>query len=238
VKRLLVSIILLSIGFLVLSQVFAADLSDRRETETRSRSAKNGRISRARNGEEENSLIADLEFLADPNAVKTRLKEYEGLEKDLEKVSKASTKEMREWGQGLVEERTDLAEAASKQAVDELVFLRQIAVEEGALKTAAAIDGLLLDRQERYGRVSRKIEMAMRRSGRFERGTMRGSRRDLRGPYRGRGQDMYEERTYRNSPRDRYRDRSGIRDRELDDRDSERRSSRRSEPEAEDSGDY
>ena len=36
VKRLLVSIILLSIGFLVLSQVFAADLSDRRETETES----------------------------------------------------------------------------------------------------------------------------------------------------------------------------------------------------------
>jgi hypothetical protein len=212
VKRFLVSMIVLSIGFLILSQVFAAEVSDRRDTEMRSKSPRYDRVGRARNGEEENSLVAELEFLADANAVKARLKKHEGLEQELEKVSKASTKEMRQWGQGFVEERMDLAESVNQQVIDELVFLRQIAVEEGALKTAAAIDGLLLDREQRYEKISRKIDMAMRRSGRFERGTMRGSRRDLRGRYRGRGQDMYEEPMYRNDPRDSSRDRGRTRD--------------------------
>jgi hypothetical protein len=229
--------IVLSIGFLILSQVFAADVNDRGETEPRSKSAKYGRVSKALSGEEEKSLIAGLEFLADPNTVKSKLKKYEGLEEELEKVNKASAKEMREWGQGLVEERMNLAEAANKQAVDELVLLRQVAVEEGALKTAAAIDGLLLDRQDRFEKVSKKIGIAIRRSGRLERGTMRGSRRDLRGRTRGRGQNMYDEQ-YRNGARDSYRDRSRIRDRELEERDMQRRSSRRSDREPEDSADY
>ncbi|HUT29258.1 MAG TPA: hypothetical protein VMX13_05655 [Sedimentisphaerales bacterium] len=223
-KRFVISIIVLSIGLFILSQVFAADVNDRSKSEPPSRSAKSGRISKAPGGEGENSLIGDLEFLADPNAVKTKLKKYKGLEQELDKVTKASAKEMREWGQGLVEERMDLAEAVNKQTVAELVFVRQVAVEEGALKTAAAIDGLLLDRQDRFEKVSKKIEMAMRRSDRLERGTVRGSRRDLRGRYRGRGQDMYEEPTYRNGARDTYRDRSRIRDRELEERDMERRS--------------
>lgn len=213
-KRFIVSITVLSVGLLILTQVFAADIRDRRETDIRGRSARYDRISRARNAEEENSLVADLEFLADANAVKERLKKHEGLEQELENVDKASAKEMREWGQGFVEERMDLAESVNQQVVDEFVFLRQIAVEEGALKTAAAIDGLLLDRQQRFEKISKKIDMAMRRSGRFERGTIRGGRRDLRGAYRGRGQDMHEGRAYRYNPRDRYGDRSRTGDEE------------------------
>jgi hypothetical protein len=40
VKRLISAMLILFVGFMVLSQVFAADLNDRREQETRSRTGR------------------------------------------------------------------------------------------------------------------------------------------------------------------------------------------------------
>jgi len=211
VKRLIVAMLIVSLGLIVLGQVFAAEFNDRRAVETRSRYASR---SRTRAVADVNSVTEELDFLADPNEVKTKVKEYEGLEKALEKVTKGSLREMREWGRGPVEERIELAELVQEQAVDELVLIHQIAVEEGALKTAAAVEALLLDRQQRFEKIFGRLERSMRRAERFERSRMRG-RRDMRYRYRepDGNQQMYDEEMYRNGQRDRYRDRGYPRDR-------------------------
>ena len=45
-----------------------------------------------------------------------------------------------------------------KQITAEFKFLRELAIKEGAAKTTAAIDGILLDRQERFKDVIEKLE--------------------------------------------------------------------------------
>jgi hypothetical protein len=45
-----------------------------------------------------------------------------------------------------------------KQITAEFKFLRELAIKEGAVKTTAAIDGILLDRQERFKDVIEKLE--------------------------------------------------------------------------------
>jgi hypothetical protein len=170
VKRLILAMLILLIGFMVLSQVFAADLNDRREQETRSRTSRPEREVRSEARADAKSVRPELDFLADANAIKTKLQEHEGLEKALGKVTKGGLKEGREWGRGPVEERIELADLVHKQVVDELVFLRQVAVEEGALKTVAATEALLLDRQERFEKVFGKLERSMRRAERSGRG--------------------------------------------------------------------
>ena len=203
VKRLILAMLILFVGFMVLSQVFAADLNDRREQETRSRTGRYERDVRSEAGADTNPVREELDFLVDSNGIKTKLKEFEGLEKALGKVTKGGLKEGREWGRGPVEERIELADLVHKQVVDELVFLRQVAVEEGALKTVAATEALLLDRQERFEKVFGKLERSMRRAERSGRG--RRGRRDMRYRYRepGGNQQMHDERTYRNGQRDR-----------------------------------
>jgi hypothetical protein len=203
VKRLVLAMLILFVGFMVLSQVFAADLNDRREQETRSRTGRYERDVRREAGADANPVREGLDFLADPNGIKSKVKEHEGLEKALGKVSKGGLKEGREWGRGPVEERIELADLVHKQIVDELVFIRQVAVEEGALKTVAATEALLLERQERFEKVFGKFERSMRRAERSGRG--RRGRRDTRYRYRepGGNQQAYDERTYRNGQRDR-----------------------------------
>jgi hypothetical protein len=178
-------------------------LNDRREQETRSRTGRYERDVRSEAGADTNPVREELDFLADSNGIKTKLKEFEGLEKALGKVTKGGLREGREWGRGPVEERIGLADLVHKQVVDELVFLRQVAVEEGALKTVAATEALLLDRQERFEKVFGKLERSMRRAERSGRG--RRGRRDMRYRYRepGGNQQTYDERTYRNGQRDR-----------------------------------
>jgi hypothetical protein len=203
VKRLILAMLVLFIGFMVLSQVLAADLNDRREQETRIRTGRHERDVRSEARADAKSVRQELDFLADPNAISAKVKEHEGLEKALGKVTKGGLKEGREWGRGPVEERIGLAELVHKQVVDELVLIRQVAVEEGALKTVAASEALLLDRQERFEKVFGKLERSMRRAGRSGRG--RRGRRDMRYRYRepGGNQQAYDERTYRNGQRDR-----------------------------------
>jgi hypothetical protein len=204
VKRLVLAMLILFIGFMVLSQVFAADLNDRREQETRSRTARHERDVRSEARAGAKSFRQELDFLADPNTIRAQVQDHEGLEKALAKVTKGGLKEGREWGRGRVEERIELADLVHKQVVDELVFLRQVAVEEGALKTAAATEALVLGRQERFEKVFGRLERSMRRAERSGRGRGRG-RRDSRYRYRepGGNQQAYDERTYRNGQRDR-----------------------------------
>jgi hypothetical protein len=94
----------------------------------------------------------------DVNSVKARIEKFEGLGGALELINKESGDEIREWTRGRLDDRLELALAMQKQITAELKFLRELAVKEGATETAAAIDGMLLDRQQRFKGVIEELE--------------------------------------------------------------------------------
>ena len=106
--------------------------------------------------------------ITDPNAVKTKTKESEKLEKALERINRESQKEIRLWMHTGVENRKGLAKAVQKQVVTELSFIRDFALEEGAVRTVEAIDRLLADRNERFEKMVKRMatEEKVRRSDR------------------------------------------------------------------------
>jgi hypothetical protein len=156
-------------------------------------------------------LGKDVEFMADSNtasAIRAKLKKFEGLEKGLEKVNQKSKDEVSEWTRGIgtkkvriddedtLEDRIDLGGDVQRQVIRELVFLRGIAVKEGAKETAAAIEGLLLDRQQRYEKIFDKMNEAterIRQRDREERKRKR-SERKIRDRSRDRDRDNYRDR--------------------------------------------
>lgn len=99
----------------------------------------------------------------DPNAAKAPYQMFKGLEMVLVELNEAGEKETREWTRGKAEDRTNLASFVHEQIVKELNFIRELAVEEGAVKTTAAIDGLLMMRQERFDRIIERLEEMRRR---------------------------------------------------------------------------
>ncbi len=138
----------------------------------------------------------------DPNAVKAKIKEYEGLEKSLQDLAKkgqgvcdrchgSSAQARRPQSMGDRDERTarertsgrgegmtrermggrggsrigSLVKAMHSQAGVELELIRKLAAEEGAKKTIAAIDGLLLNRQERLKDAAKKSQQQRRSAG-------------------------------------------------------------------------
>ncbi|MGA1980619.1 MAG: OadG family protein [Sedimentisphaerales bacterium] len=107
---------------------------------------------------EHKEKTADANAIADPNAVRTKIKEFEGLGEALEKINAESSSEISEWTRGRLDDRLDLALAMQKQITAEFKFLRELAVKEGAVQTTAAIDGILLDRQERSKGVIEELE--------------------------------------------------------------------------------
>ncbi|HUW19609.1 MAG TPA: hypothetical protein VMW16_09925 [Sedimentisphaerales bacterium] len=207
-KRLFVSTLIIVGGLFVLAQGFAAEENEGSKiTEKRSSVSRRSPTRARRDRADANSVAAELKSLEDANAVKTNLRKFEGLEKAVDDLSRGGRKEIREWTQSTAEENVDLAKAVHEQAIDELAFIRKLASEEGALKTTAAIDALLLDRQERYGKMLDKMEAnekRMRRSDRDYRRT-RGRIRNPRDRYR--EQDMYgEQNMYRGRETEPYGD--------------------------------
>jgi len=95
----------------------------------------------------------------EPNAPKEP-NEIDKLKKSFESINKNSQKETQEWTRNMAENRRTLAEAVRDQVADELKFIRDIAVKEGAIKTAAAIDIVLADRNERYAKIVEKAAKA------------------------------------------------------------------------------
>ncbi|MFA5238711.1 MAG: hypothetical protein WC476_03245 [Phycisphaerae bacterium] len=129
---------------------------------------------------EVNTVIDANEVAAHANSVKAKINGFEGLSEALSGINTAGADEILEWTRGRLDNRYDLILAAQKQTDAELNFLREIAAKEGALKTTAAIDGILLDRQERFKsvveelkskseRLQRRNEMMERRKEREER---------------------------------------------------------------------
>jgi hypothetical protein len=112
------------------------------------------------------NTVADANAIADPNAVRAKIEEFEGLGDALKQIDVASSDEISKWTLSR-EEKLNLALAVQKQITAEFKFLRELAVKEGAAKTTAAIDGILLDRQERFKDVIEKLEKETERYRRF-----------------------------------------------------------------------
>jgi WD40 repeat protein len=93
----------------------------------------------------------------DPNAVKAKIKTYEGLEKELKTVDRLGIREMRGWITKLNATSPILAKAVYQQVTEELKLTRKIAIEETAAKTTVAIDGLLVSRNERLGKLAKQM---------------------------------------------------------------------------------
>ena len=201
-KRLLMLLSVLLLVFFVVVDVVAVARTRGYRTPSRQRGSGYGAVRRPMRRIDPNSLISLPEFLSDSNAIKAQVKAFEGLDKALEKVDTQSRDETRQWMRGPVEEGMKLAQAVQEQVVEELTLVRELAVKDGAKKTVAAIDALMLERHQRYGMMLTRMERERRKMLYGEQG--RGDRYDERDAGR---RGMYDE-------RDRYGDRGRYGDRD------------------------
>lgn len=119
----------------------------------------------------------------DPNVVYAAIRAYPGLDQELRQVGRGSRTEVAEWRRlqenlasaTAVDNRSRMTREVQKQVALELGLLRKIAAEEGAKKTVAAIDGVLLYRQFRLDNLNKQLQED-RRAARATSGSTRSSR--------------------------------------------------------------
>ncbi len=75
-----------------------------------------------------------------------------------DQLDRETQEEVRQWMQVTIDRKDDLAKTVHQQILAEMGSVRAVAVEEKAKKTTAAIDGLLLARQERHDEFLRKMQ--------------------------------------------------------------------------------
>jgi len=132
------------------------------------------------------------EPVVDANAVMERIKAFEGLPEALDLVDRRGRYEVREWLELRRDNRLELAAAVHKQVRAETRLIQEVAQEESAQKTTAALDTFLSEREQRLKRLTQEMreqarELRMGRSGLGRRG----------GTSSGRGQRYPQERTGR-----------------------------------------
>lgn len=104
--------------------------------------------------------------LGDPNAVRAKIEEFDGLREALDEVINKSRTEERSWLQRRIDNRTSLARAVQAQVEAELTFARTCAIGEKAKKTTAAVDDVLAKSKKRSGVISKEL-LAQRREQRL-----------------------------------------------------------------------
>jgi len=122
---------------------------------------------------------AQVDPLADPNKIQAAISKFEGLQGELDELDRKGADELPQWFQKESDNRMPLAKNVHDNLMEEIKFIRKLAVEENAKKTIAAIDGLMLRRQQRYENVEEKFRqqrMQLRRA-RTSRGRLRQGQR-------------------------------------------------------------
>jgi hypothetical protein len=123
---------------------------------------------------------ADANITAEPNEENLQAEMLKDIEKAFDELKRGGQREGREWMRLKSEEGMNLVKTVQDQLLNELNVLREIAAEEEAVKTTAAIDKLLRDRQERFERVLKRMEAEDEKMQRKEQRRERRSReRDL-----------------------------------------------------------
>ncbi len=116
----------------------------------------------------------EADILADPNRIEAAIKAFEGLQEKLDELDRKGERETRQWLQKETGNRIPLAKDNHEHIMAELMFIRKLAVEENAKKTTAAIDGLLLNRQQQLDKLIEKFHeerLEERKESRRERST-------------------------------------------------------------------
>ncbi|TFG50789.1 MAG: hypothetical protein E4H40_00545 [Candidatus Brocadiia bacterium] len=144
-------------------------------------------------------LPADANGIGDPNSVRERAKKYPDLMADLDSIEKGMQKEARRWEKGATEDRIEISEVVMKQIMDELMLIRKYAKKEKADKTLAAIDNVLIRREQNLILVRDDAKDERRKKIREERGFM------MRGSSRMRGMNVGNQGAGYDYQRSRYR---------------------------------
>ena len=110
------------------------------------------------------NAVIDPNMPTDPNVILEKIQEFEGLDRDIKQVTDGARTESREWTRPNQETNLELANVVNDQVTEEFKFIRELAAEEGAAMTVAAIDGLILERQKRFEQVSKKMEQDLERT--------------------------------------------------------------------------
>ncbi len=141
--------------------------------------------------------------VTDPNEIRRR--QFGGLEDALARVDEQSQEEIRQWMEGEIARKQDLMKAVHERSSAEFNLIRKVAAEEGAVKTTAAIDQVIKDREERYNRLINRLDEVKKTTGLKQQRDER--RRDLEEQRRGRrdrrgeGEERRRERPTRREPR-------------------------------------
>jgi len=127
-----------------------------------SREASSARVSAGQNQSRSGPATAaqasnEPDILANPEEIRTRVKTFAGMEKELKAVDDKSQNELRLWQQTRYDNRTTLLRAIDKQFEDELGYVRKVAVAEKAKKTIEAIDTLQTTRRKRTIKINREL---------------------------------------------------------------------------------
>ena len=222
-KRAITIILTVLAVFCLISQTFAARYREQ-NLSRRDRGRQTGKTRPRSRIKDANSLIKDFPFLQDPNAISTKVNEFEGLQARIDDVCKKDRREFGRWTRVPIEDPAGLATETQKQIITEMVMIRELAAEEGAVKTTAAIDSLLIDRQDRLDKIIKRMSVKLRdqQDNNTETGNTRNGYRDNRGRGRGRygstagyrSRGRYGERDSRRGSERDYRDRSRYEERD------------------------
>jgi hypothetical protein len=197
--------------FKAISKELMALRREQRETQqtsTRGRGRTSGRSSRGRvsqNEQQNNSYGSSGSYgrsggsggygrnSSDPysrGGTSTRTSRYPGAtrgpsQQAAQPVDREAEDESRQWLQASFDNKSDLASAVNEQIQIEVISIRDVAVEEAAKKTTAAIDGVLLARQMRLDAYLLKMQEQAQRQQAQDPRTRGGYQQDTRS---GRGQ--------------------------------------------------
>lgn len=166
-RTLIISMLIFLTAFVGLISASAQSAEENPSEEQHNETATVGEAAEPNAVSAEIKESADVNTANDPNAILARVEQFEGLEDELRHIDMESREEIRQWTQR-TDDKMDLVMSVQQQITTELTFLRQLAAEEGAVKTTAAIDKIMLDRRQRYKDVIEKFERERERLRREE----------------------------------------------------------------------
>jgi len=134
-------------------------LKQMQPTRGRGRVRTSGRSTGGRSSQRRQPYGPDMtDPLYDRGDVMPGTNRYQSARGPTEQIDREAENEIRQWLQASVDDKGNLAQAVHEQIRLEISSIRNVAFEEEAKKTTAAIDGVLLYRQMRFDEFFRKVE--------------------------------------------------------------------------------
>ncbi len=149
-KRLAVAVLIISVALFGLETTFskAETKNDKAAAKAASESAKTAKDANAGAG---STKVADVNQVGEPN-------EADVVEKEFQQASKAADMEYQEVMRQSTENRVKMMTAVQKQTMAELEFIRDLAIQEGATKTAKAVELAIEKRKARYDEMIQNVK--------------------------------------------------------------------------------